>query len=505
MSSLGRNVEISLPNEMWVLQPLQAFVAEAARFRGFSEQSLQEIAIVLEEAVTNVLHHAYEEGEEAIFQVLLENTPLGIALAVKDRGIPYTPESIPLYNATRDLEETPLHGLGLFLMHHLTDEISFRNLGPQGKEVRFAKYLPDRSVAEEMPAPEKFQPMGTSVEIYEGPLEYSLREMLPPEAGEIARCAYEAYRYSYPNSHIYYPERVVELNRSGAVASFVAASKEDLLGHCALEISPNSENVEIGMAFVKPRYRGRGILKELTIKTIDEARSRGYAGAFVQSVTTHEASQKAALSLGFRYSALLAGFFAPSMDFRNLGGAKDQRLTLAYQYLPLKTPEERKIYAPPRHQAFMRGIYTSLEIPRFFADPPSKTAASIEGPGEVRSEFLEHINATVIDVFRGASETENHLHHLTRQLCLRRVDAVLIRLNLEDPLTPKISQALEERGFLFCGIVPGIREDRLALIYLNNCIVNFEDIRVAGESGKALLEYIWNLAKTGKNREEALL
>jgi len=501
VNSLGRSIEIRLPNEIWVLPPLQSFVAEAARFRGFSEKALQEIEIVLEEAVTNVLHHAYEKGEEATFQVTLENTPLGIALTVTDQGIPYTADSVPLYNAPQDLEDAPLQGLGLFLMHHLTEELSFHNLGPRGKEVRFAKYLAEHSVAEDMLSPEKTQPMGTAVEIYEGPLDYAIRNMLPREAVEIARCAYESYRYSYPNSHIYYPERVVELNRTGHILSFVAASETDLLGHCALEIQENSGNVEIGMAFVKPRYRGRGILKDMTRHAIEEARRRGYAGAFVQSVTTHEASQKGALSLGFHHSALLIGFFAPSMEFRKLGGGKNERLTLAYQYLPLKNREERTIYAPSRHRDLMKQIYRSLELPRIFAEFPPEKALSLEGTGEVYSEFIEHINATVMDVPKGAKGTEKHLHHLTRQFCLRRVDAVLVRLNLEDPFTPEIAPGLEERGFLFCGILPGLREDRLGLIYLNNRTVDFENIRVAGEMGQALLEYIRNL---GETREEAL-
>jgi serine/threonine-protein kinase RsbW len=502
MKSLGRAVTLHLPNEIWVLPPLQAFVAEAAHFRGFSKKDLQEIEIVLEEAVSNVLHHAYQEGEEATFQILLENTPLGIALTVRDQGIPYTPEAIPSYNAPRNLDEADLHGLGLFLMRHLTEELSFHNLGPQGKEVRFAKYLPTASVAEDLLLGKKTRPMGTPVEIYQGPLDYTIRPLDPSEAVEISRCAYEAYRYSYPNSHIYYPERVVELNKTGDIVSLVAASEEDLLGHCALEIPQGSENVEIGMAFVKPRYRGRGLLKEMTLQIIQEARRRGYTGVFVQSVTTHEASQKGALSLGFRHSALLPGFFAPAMEFRNIARAREERLTLAHQYLPLKKPEERKIYPPQRHGDFLQKIYASLEIPRIFADPPPEPASSSENtedPGEVTATYMEHINATVIDVSRAAGGTPNHLHHMVRQFCLRRIDAVLLKLNLEDPLAPKIAGDLEKRGFLFCGVFPAFQEDRLALIYLNNCIVNFEEIHVADPMGEALVAYIQHL---GKEREE---
>jgi hypothetical protein len=76
---------------------------------------------------------------------------------------------------------------------------------------------------------------------------------------------------------------------------------------------------------------------------------------------------------------------------------------------------------------------------------------------------------------------------------------VLLKLNLEDPLAPKIAGDLEKRGFLFCGVFPAFQEDRLALIYLNNCIVNFEEIHVADPMGEALVAYIQHL---GKEREE---
>ncbi len=491
---MRRPARLTLPNEMSVLPPLQAFVTAAARDRGFEGKALGEIEVALEEAVANVLHHAYEEGEEGTFDVTVEAVPLGLALTVADRGIPYAPESVPPYSAPHDADETPRRGLGLFLMRNLADEVSFRNLGPQGKETRLVKYLSDRSVADEV----EVRPAGTPVTVYEGPLAWTIRPMRPDEAIEVARCAYEAYGYTYPNSHLYYPERVVELNRTGHIASFVAVSDEDILGHCALEITEGSDGVELGMAFVKPRYRGRNLLKELTDHLIDEARRRGHGGAFVQSVTSHGASQKAALSRGFRYSALLAGFFAPSMNFRKLAGCSSRRLSLACQYLPLADHERRTVHVPEAHALFLAELYASLGLERTFAPGRAKSGT---GPGRTRAEAIEGISAAVIDVDEAASGTAGHLHHLVRQFCLRRIDAILVRLNLEDEATPDLAAALEGRGFFFCGLLPGRRGDRLALVYLNGSTVDFDSVVVAGEMGQRLVDYIRPLAQ---NREEAL-
>ncbi|MFP4482205.1 MAG: GNAT family N-acetyltransferase [Thermovirgaceae bacterium] len=495
---MKRTARLTLPNEMAVLEPLQAFVAEAARARGFGGKAVGEIQVALEEAVSNVIQHAYEKGEEATFDVTVENVPLGLAVTVADQGIPYAPESVPEYKAPRDVDEAKGRGLGLFLMRSLVDEVIFRNLGPKGKETRLVKYLPDRSVASETEEGST-QQTEVSMEVYEGPLTWTFRPMRPEEAIEVSRCAYEAYGYTYPNSHLYYPERVVELNRTGHILSIVAANDDDILGHCALEITPGADTVELGMAFVKPRYRGRGILKEMTEHLIAEAGKLRYGGAFVQSVTTHPASQKAALSMGFRYTAILVDFFASSMNFRKLAGCSSDRLTLAYQYLPLAGHPKRSVYPPGHHKNMLASIYESLGLERSFEATSSPLSSRSPGPGLTSAKPVPSINAATIDVEEAAAGTEPYLHHLTRQFCLRRTDAILVRLNLEDPSTPELARALEDRDFLFCGVLPARMGDRLAMIYLNNCTVDFDGIVVAGETAKDLTGYIRSLAET---REE---
>jgi serine/threonine-protein kinase RsbW len=493
---------LTLPNEMGVLGPLQAFVTEAARARGFEGKAVNEIQLTLEEAVSNVIQHAYERGEEATFDVIVEHVPLGMAVTVADQGIPYAPESVPDYTAPRDVDEAESRGLGLLLMRSLADEVIFRNLGPQGKETRIVKYLAGRSVTEEVETASDRHPEGMHSQIYDGPLDLSIRVMEPTEAIEVARCAYEAYGYTYPNSHLYYPERVVELNKTGRILSIVAVSRDDILGHCALEITPGSDNVELGMAFVKPRYRGRKLLKEMTEHLITEASKRHYGGAFVQSVTTHPASQKAALSMGFQHSAILVGFFAPSMDFRKLAGCSGQRLTLAYQYLALADHPNRRIYAPAKHRRILSALYESMGLERTFASPGTPLKERETGPGHTSAEPVPHINAAVIDVKEAAAGTELHLHHIVRQFCLKRTDAILVRLNLEDPSTPELAEALEKRDFLFCGVLPARKGDRLAMIYLNNCTVDFDDIIVAGKTAETLAGCIRSAAET---REEEIL
>ena len=54
---------------MSCLSAIQAFARETAPAVGFDEGDTAKILLALEEAITDVIEHAYEEGEQAFFEV----------------------------------------------------------------------------------------------------------------------------------------------------------------------------------------------------------------------------------------------------------------------------------------------------------------------------------------------------------------------------------------------------------------------------------------------------
>jgi hypothetical protein len=78
-----------------------------------------------------------------------------------------------------------------------------------------------------------------------------------------------------------------------------------------------------------------------------------------------------------------------------------------------------------------------------------------------------------------------------RELCLRKIDCIYIDLPLPHPATPKICASLEMIGFFFAGVIPEMSEgDVLCLQYLNNVDVDLENVQIASDFGKELLDYV---------------
>ncbi len=68
-----------------------------------------------------------------------------------------------------------------------------------------------------------------------GKIDFEVRRMMLEEAIEVSRCAYKSHGFSFLDDHIYYPERLVEMNRKLEMISAVAVTSEnDLMGHAAL-------------------------------------------------------------------------------------------------------------------------------------------------------------------------------------------------------------------------------------------------------------------------------
>jgi serine/threonine-protein kinase RsbW len=103
------------------------------------------------------------------------------------------------------------------------------------------------------------------------------------EAIEVSKCFYKSYGYSFVYRQIYYPDRIIELNEIGQMESVVAVTPDnEVIGHCALlKWDSRPDVAEIGLAVVKPEFRGQGCLTRLTEHLIERAESEGAKALYV--------------------------------------------------------------------------------------------------------------------------------------------------------------------------------------------------------------------------------
>jgi anti-sigma regulatory factor (Ser/Thr protein kinase)/GNAT superfamily N-acetyltransferase len=489
---------LTLPNDVSYLSVARHYVQEVARTMGFDDEEQHAIDGAVFEAVENVIEHAFEPGERERFAISCERVPAGIRIIVKEKGLPFDPNRI--VDREKDSgpdREDPEKDHGIPLMRDLMDEVSIHSLGPEGKEVHLIKYSKKATIEDYIEACElePYEPPVEERPPIEGKTDFQIRLMRPDEAVEVAKCVYRSYGYSYFYQAIYYPDRMVELNKSGHVISAVAVAEDgDLAGHCSLfRSNVLSPIAEIGQAVVKPEYRGHGCLLKLTEYLIQEGKSRGLAGVFVGAVTNHMFSQRIAERLGFHNCGLKLAYVPSTVSFKGIREQLSQRETFTVDYQYLQTPETPTLYPPRHHRDFVVRLYGNLGNAPRFAEP-DQNAAGLPARGstiEVKSAVFSPEGFASIDVKQYGTDVVTQVRRTLADLCLQRYDAIELGLDLKDPFTGVMTRDFEKLGFFFSGILPGASGGEvLTLQYLNNIEIDYEKINVYSEMGRATLAYV---------------
>jgi serine/threonine-protein kinase RsbW len=493
----ARRCALTLPSSLAFLPMVQGFVREYAREAGLPEHELGRLDLVVEEAATNVIDGAFGGDESGSFDVACERVPAGIQITVHDEGLPYDPSLTPEYDPGADLGTQTGAGLGSFLIQRFADAVEFHNLGSRGKETVIVKYLPADTVATAPPADEtsmaevEHVPVAERAALEIGPLRKD-------QAIEVCRCIYDAYRYTYVNEHLYYPDRVVALNESGDMVSAVASAPDgEIAGHAALVFPDDTHEVaDLAVVATKARFRGQSVARRLGEYLGEEALDRGLHGLFIEEVTVHTFTQRFCHRLGFIDTGFLLAYSPATTSFEGITGEASARRSVILGFRYLTEPMVTRVYAPRRHRDVIAGIYDRLGV---------KVDFSLRARAAHRGEPVLNVSvnprravATVRIPVYGRDLPERIRGEVLRQL-RDNVAVVNVYLDLSTAGTGRVAEALEDAGFLFTGILPGGRSgDWLILTYFNGVLVDYDAMRVEEPATQDLLAYI-----RGNDRREA--
>ena len=107
---------------------------------GFSERSAGEVALSVDEALTNVIKHAYHGKEDMPIEVLMESTIVdqkdALKIEIRDWGTAIEPDKIK----PRDLNEIRPGGLGVHIMKQCMDRVDYIPLRQRGTGLVMIKY-----------------------------------------------------------------------------------------------------------------------------------------------------------------------------------------------------------------------------------------------------------------------------------------------------------------------------------------------------------------------------
>ncbi len=100
-------------------------VVDSARKAGLSERAIYDVEVALDEACTNIIEHSYRGKKKGEIEVICQIIPDGLKIIIHDSGCYFNPDFIPKPDVNTPLNKRKQHGLGLYFMQRLMDEVIY--------------------------------------------------------------------------------------------------------------------------------------------------------------------------------------------------------------------------------------------------------------------------------------------------------------------------------------------------------------------------------------------
>ncbi len=466
------------------LDAVTDLIADIAKVTGLDEESARKLDAIIDEVLQKIFEYGYEGDTTQSVHVVVSRRAHSLVVAIEDKGLPFDYLRIEQGGDPR---------FSSFLSKGYADQVHFVNLGPSGNRVELVKELPSAEVRYQSDTAEHPKALDTAEAHPEEAL--TTRIMRPEEAVDLARLVYRCYGYTYPSEFVYYPQQVEAKQRTGLMKSFaVYNSRGEMVGHIALTFDhPGAKVAESGQAVVDPRYRGHKIFERMKHYLLDYAVVNQIIGIYGEAVTVHPFSQKGNLALGAHEVGFLVGYSPGTVSFKSIADQKSpRRQSIAFMYTSVLKSAPASIFAPGAYHMILRHIYDVLGIEREIVEVKvDRTKERPQQTGRIKVSIRRDHNQAVLNVEVVGQNTFDEIRFHLKQLCLNHFECIYVDLPLSSDQTGVLGTQLRKLGFFFGGVIPQLRDvDVLRLQYLNNVEISPEDIAVASDFGRTLLDFI---------------
>jgi serine/threonine-protein kinase RsbW len=240
-----------------------------------------------------------------------------------------------------------------------------------------------------------------------------------------------------------------------------------------------------------PAARGQHLFTRTKRFLMDWAAGRGMAGMYSEATAAHPYSQRANIELGAHETGFLLGWIPASVSNDAAGDGRRGRQSAALFYTKLNDGHERPVYAPERHREIVGRTLELCELRGTLAEPAADAAPG--GRTELHVAVDADHDLALITVEAPGADLEAAVAAERRHLFHRLgLDAVYVDLPLEMPATALVADRLERLGVSYAGVFPNSRcdGDVLRMQSLHRARIKADDVSVASEHGRALLEYV---------------
>lgn len=436
--------ELRLRNHASVIDPATDFAYKWGLNVGLSDEKARRLALAVDEIVTDVVKFAYP-GEEETFQVAFRHDLTTAEVIIREQGVPFDPSEIA-YDRDRAVEEGDFDGAGYAIVERCVDEIQFLNKGSEGKEFRLVQHVEARHIVDLEPA-EVVQ----DTEVPGEDVSYTLVDVTPADARDIATLIYRTYGDTYSKEELYYPDTIEQALRNDEKFGVIVRTEHGgAVGYFAVLRNDDSDIGEVGEAVVDVNHRRRGLMTGMLEGLIQRAEEEGLLGVYGEAVTAHEISQRANARFDFVSSALCLAYH-PTERFTGLIDDYPQPISNLIDFKPLVPYDTVRPHLPDPYADVLRAVYDELGaiVIEPDADPgPLPEEAVLDA--RIEYEFKH----AVLVVEEAGGDVVEQVNQTIADLNGTDLLAMYVDLPLWSSHTPALTEQLREAGFIFAGLVP---------------------------------------------------
>ena len=123
------------------LSAVRDFVSRMVRLSKLSHDEENKIILAVDEAVTNIIEHAYEDQLEGAIDIEIEVDDHQFQVKIIDTGKEFNPDEITDPDIMDHVKQGKKKGLGIFLMRQIMDEVRYAFKDGIKNEVVLVKYI----------------------------------------------------------------------------------------------------------------------------------------------------------------------------------------------------------------------------------------------------------------------------------------------------------------------------------------------------------------------------
>ncbi len=141
MSGAINDNVLTITNESVHLVMVREFITAWVKQSSVKQKDENKIILAVDEAVSNIIEHAYEENREGTIDVEVNADEERFEVLIRDSGKHFNPEAVQSVDIEQHVKAGKRHGLGIFIMRQIMDEVEYRYKEGCENELRLVKYL----------------------------------------------------------------------------------------------------------------------------------------------------------------------------------------------------------------------------------------------------------------------------------------------------------------------------------------------------------------------------